>query len=389
MTILVNTNIGALQGRQNVQQLSEQVNESIQKLSSGTRLTSSRDDAASVKLVHQFDAQLTGLNQANRNANFGIAMAQIAEGSLSEIFSNMQKARQITVTGGNRTLSSDDRSALGEEFKELLSTNNLIANNTLYGNINILNYDSAENGFEIRSRPEPAPPVTVTTGNAILTSLFGASINNDGITGQTLSMLSANLGNTGDLGELVAAYMLVTGESNAATAADTLFVGTREGNVSELVNNSALQLDIDELNKVLTTENSAQTGQSALITAVAAAFTEFADTDIDSVTGFSDAQLNQIHGFATDTLLDTMSGMISAISQQRSKLGADQNGLASTIRANSTEMINVKDARSRIADTDFASESSKLARNQILLQAANTILAQANQRPNTALSLLR
>ena len=389
MSILINTNIGALQGRQNVQQLSEQVNESIQKLSSGTQLTSSRDAAASVKLVHQFDAHLTGLNQANRNANFGIAMAQIAEGSLSEISSNMQRARQITVTAGNRTLSSDDRNALGEEFKELLSTNNLIANNTLYGNINILNYDSAESGFEIRSRPEPAPLVTVTTGNAILTSLFGASINNDGITGQTLSTLSANLGNTGDLGELVAAYMLVTGESNAATAADTLFAGAREGNVSELVNNSALQLDINELNKVLTTENSAQVGQSALITAVAAVFTEFADTDVDSVTGFSDGQLNQVHAFATDTLLDAMSGMISSISRQRSKLGADQNGLASTIRANSTEMINVKDARSRIADTDFASESAKLARNQILLQAANTILAQANQRPNTALSLLR
>lgn len=388
MSILVNTNIGALHGRQNVQQLSDQVNESIQKLTTGTRLTSSREDAAAVELVQQFDIQLIGLTQANRNANYGIAMAQIAEGSLTEISGNMQRARQLAVAGGSRTLSSEGRNALAEEFKELLETNNLIANNTLYGDINILNYNSSSSGFKVQSRPEPAPSVTVTTGNAILTSLFGNALNQGGITGQTLSTISANLDNTGDLGKIIGAYMLVNGESDAGVAADALLTGTREGNISELINNSALQINIDEFKKVLATENSAQAGQSNLITGAAAVFTAFADTDV-SPTGFSDEQLNTIYEFTTNALLETMTGVISAVSRQRSRLGADMSGLESTIRVNSTEATNIKDARSRIADTDFAEESAKLARSQILQQAANNILAQANQRPNIALSLLR
>lgn len=389
MSILVNTSIGMLRGSQNIQQLSEQINNSVQKLSSGSRLTNSRDDAASLKLANQFETQLTGLNQGTRNANDGISMAQIAEGSLSEISTNLQRVRQLTVTGGNRTLSSEGRSALGEEFKELLNTNNLIANNTFYGSIGLLNYEPGEAGFQIQARPEPNAPQTVTTGNAVLTSLFGKSLNNEGITGQTLSTLSANLGNAGDLGELVAAYMLATNESNAATAADALLTGTRTGNISELVNNSAVELNITELNKVLVNEASAQVGQSAIITGVAAAFTAFADTDVNSDTGFSDAQLNKIHAFSTDTLLEVMTGLSESVSRQRAKLGADQNGLMSIIRANSSEIVNVKDARSRIVDTDFASESAKLAKNQILLHAANTIMAQANQKPQIALSLLR
>ncbi len=389
MSILVNTNVGMLRGSQNIQQLSEQINNSVQKLSTGSRLTSSRDDAASVKLVSQFETQLTGLNQGTRNANDGISMAQIAEGALSEISTNLQRSRQLVITGGNRTLSSEGRSALGEEFKELLDTNNIIANNTFYGSIGLLNYEPGEAGFQIQARPEPNAPQTVTTGNAVLTSLFGKFLNNEGITGQTLSALSNNLGNTGELGKLVAAYMLATNESDAATAADALFTGTRTGNISELVNNSSVELDITELNKVLINGTSAQTGQSAIITGIAATFTAFADTDVNSGTGFSDAQLNQIHAFSTDTLLDVMAGLSESVSRQRAKLGSDQNGLMSIVRANSSEIINVKDARSRIADTDFASESAKLTRNKILLHAANTIMAQANQKPQIALSLLR
>lgn len=147
MMLLVNTNMTALQGQYYVQQLSDQVNSSIEKLTTGSRLSSARNDAAGVQLADLFDTQLTGLTQANRNANYGIAMAQIAEGSLSEINSNLQRAYQLSVMGGNRSLESSDRIALGDEFTTLLETNNLIANNTLYGAINILNYNSSEEGF--------------------------------------------------------------------------------------------------------------------------------------------------------------------------------------------------------------------------------------------------
>ena len=389
MTLLVNTNMTALQGQYYVQQLSDQVNSSIEKLTTGSRLSSARNDAAGVQLADLFDTQLTGLTQANRNANYGIAMAQIAEGSLSEINSNLQRAYQLSVMGGNRSLESSDRRALGDEFTTLLETNNLIANNTLYGAINILNYNSSEEGFLIKSRPEPGGPQTVTTGNAILTSLFGKALNSDNITGQMLSLVSTNLGATGDLGKMVAAYMLVNNQSDAGAAADALLTGTREGAISTLVTNSAVQIDINEFNKLLINELSAQTGQSAVITGAAAAFTAFADTDVNSDAGYSDQQLNQIYGFSTDTLLDTLSALSTEVTNQRTRLGAEQNGLLSTIRSNTNSIVNIKDARSRVADTDFATETVNLTRNQILLQGANTILAQATQTPNIALSLLR
>ncbi|MBB1485962.1 flagellin N-terminal helical domain-containing protein [Oceanospirillum sediminis] len=389
MTLLVNTNMTALQGQYYVQQISDQVNSSIEKLTTGSRISSARNDAASVQLADLFDTQLTGLTQANRNANYGIAMAQIAEGSLSEINNNLQRAYQLSVMGGNRSLESSDRVALGDEFKTLLETNNLIANNTLFGSINILNYESNEEGFLIKSRPEPGGPQTVTTGNAILTSLFGKALNSDNITGQMLSLVSINLGATGDLGKMVAAYMLINNQSDAGVAADALLTGTRTGAISTLATNSAVQLDIDEMNTLLVNELSAQTGQSAVVTGAAGAFTGFADTDVHSTIGFSDQQLNQIYGFSTDTLLDTLSGLSTEVTNQRSRLGAEQNGLLSTIRSNTNSIVNIKDARSRVADTDFATETVKLTRNQILLQGANTILSQATQTPNIALSLLR
>lgn len=389
MALYVNTSMTALNGQYYVQQLSDQVNSSIEKLTTGSRLTSARDDAASVQLADLFDTQLTGLTQANRNASYGIAMAQIAEGSLTEINNNLQRAYQVSLMGGNRTLSANDRSALGSEFSTLLNTNNLIAESTRFGAINILNYNSTEAGFVIKSRPEPGEPQVVTTGNAVLTSLFGKSLNSEGINGQNLSTVSANLNNTGNLGNVVAAYMLLNNQSDAGAAADALFNGTRQGAISEMTGNSAVALDIDELSKVLTNEISGQAGQSAIITGVAAVFNAFTDAQVNSATGYSDAQLNQIYGFATDTLLDVMSALSIEVTGQRGRLGAEQAALTSTIRANSTSMVNIKDARSRIADTDFATETARLTRGQILLQGASSILTQASQTPNIALSLLR
>jgi len=98
--------------------------------------------------------------------------------------------------------------------------------------------------------------------------------------------------------------------------------------------------------------------------------------------------LHTIHGFATDTLLDSLSSLVTQVDKQRAKLGAEQNGMTSVIRSNTTAVVNVSDSRSRIMDTDFAAETSELTRNQIIQQASTTILSQANQLPQTALTLL-
>ena len=118
------------------------------------------------------------------------------------------------------------------------------------------------------------------------------------------------------------------------------------------------------------------------------AFVGITSAQVNSNTGFSDAQLNSVNGFFTDTLLDLMTNLVTEVDRGRAKLGAEQNGLMSTIRSNTISVVNVSDARSRITDTDFARETAELTRNQIIQQAATSILSQANQLPQAALSLL-
>lgn len=405
MAMYVNTNVSSLSGQRNLQNVTDRMNSSFEKLSSGSRINSARDDSAGLQIADRLTTQLTGLNQANRNANDGISIAQIAEGALSEVTSNVQRMRQLVVQGGNRTLSADDRSALGQEFSKLLATNDDIAERTAYGTIKVLNYESNEAGFQIQSGAQSGEQDTVTTGNAKLTALFGTMLNNDEVTG-TISELylgTTALSEVGILGEVIGAYQVLNGNSQTSVAMNELFgagmTSQTELNISELATDSTLQLDMDRLTTLLTSEISGGAagavgadGDLDTITALGGAafeFLGFSAGDVDSNVGFTDAQVNGVHGFLTDTLMDMMSGLVTAVDVTRAKLGAEQNGLASTVRSNSAAIVNVSDSRARIQDTDFAAETAELTRNQIIQQAATSILSQANQLPNAALSLLR
>ena len=390
MALYVNTNVSALNGQRNLSNVTDRMNSSFEKLSSGSRINSARDDSAGLQISDRLTTQITGLNQASRNANDGISIAQIAEGALGEVTNNVQRMRQLVVQGGNRTLSTDDRSALGQEFTKLLNVNNDIADRTAYGTLKILNGDSPESGFQIQSGAQAGEQDTVTTGNAKLSALFGKIADDEGITGNLSAISTTTATSYGTLGKLVIAYAAVTGESDMAAAADAIF-GTRTGSVAanDLGTNDGgtAKVNIDNLTKILSDQAVAADGTSD----TAAAFgTLVGMSGVAAIsTGFSDAQVNSINSFATDTMLNAMSGLITQVDKQRAKLGAEQNGLASTVRNNTTAVVNVSDSRSRIQDTDFASETAELTRNQIIQQASTTILSQANQLPQTALSLLR
>ena len=390
MALYVNTNVSALNGQRNLSNVTERMNSSFEKLSSGSRINSARDDSAGLQISDRLTTQITGLNQASRNANDGISIAQIAEGALGEVTNNVQRMRQLVVQGGNRTLSTDDRSALGQEFTKLLNVNNDIADRTAYGTLKILNGDSPESGFQIQSGAQAGEQDTVTTGNAKLSALFGKIADDEGITGNLSAISTTTATSYGTLGKLVIAYAAVTGESDMAAAADAIF-GTRTGSVAanDLGTNDGgtAKVNIDNLTKILSDQAVAADGDSDTAAAFGALVGMSGVAAIS--TGFSDAQVNSINSFATDTMLNAMSGLITQVDKQRAKLGAEQNGLASTVRNNTTAVVNVSDSRSRIQDTDFASETAELTRNQIIQQASTTILSQANQLPQTALSLLR
>ncbi|BCO18133.1 flagellin FliC [Alteromonas sp. McT4-15] len=280
MSLFVNTNVSSLNAQRQLFTTGNNLSTAFERLSSGFRINSAADDAAGLQITDRMTSQVQGLNQAVRNANDGISLAQTAEGAMQETTTALQRIRTLAIQSQNGINSSADRVALQKEVSALRTEISRISTTTQFAGVNVLSGD-----FSARF-------------------LVGANA------GQTISV---NL------------------STNALTRAG--------------VNGfSATGLGITTDNVL--TEGSA----SSLLTAVDSA--------------------------------------ISAIGGLRADLGALQNRFQSTIRNLSNISENVSAARSRIKDADFATETAELSRNQILQQASTTILAQANQRPQAALSLL-
>jgi flagellin len=404
MALYVNTNVSSLGAQRNLSDVTNRLNSSFEKLSSGSRINSARDDAAGLQISDRLTTQVTGLNQATRNANDGISIAQIAEGALGEVTSNVQRMRQLVVQGGNGTLSQADRNALGEEFKKLMNVNESISERTAFGDQKLLDGSAPDGGFSIQTGAYAGERDTITTGNSTLKGLIGSVVNDDAtITASTADFTTASASNLslyGAAGDLVEAYLAVT-TVNATQAIVDIFGtdGSNVGTLSKLADNSLVSLDFDKISEILSnklTDN--QSGVASLVLAASAALTNDlvaafsaagVSTLLDSTTGFSEDQLTVMRDFATDQLMDAMSDIVGQVGSMRATLGSEQNGMSSVIRNNQAAIVNVSDARSRVMDTDFAAETAELTRNQIIQQASNTILAQANQLPQAALSLLR
>jgi len=273
MSLYVNTNISSLNGQRQLLNSSNALNTSFERLSSGFRINSAADDAAGLQITNRMTSQIHGLNQAVRNAQDGISVAQVAEGAMQEVTTSLHRMRQLAVQAQNGINSTADRAALQKEVSALRVEIDRIASTTQFAGQNLLS-----GGY---------------TGRKFL---VGANA------GQNISI------------------------SLSSVAADD--IGISAGAVSVLSTTDA---------------------SSAL------------------------------------AVIDTA---ISAIGAQRANLGAIQNRFQSTIRNLSNISENVSGARSRIMDTDFAKETAELTRNQIIQQASTTILGQANQRPQAALSLL-
>ncbi|PHS59537.1 MAG: flagellin FliC [Alteromonas sp.] len=278
MSLFVNTNVSSINAQRQLFDVSDKLNTSFERLSSGFRINSAADDAAGLQISDRLTSQVEGLNQAVRNANDAISLSQTAEGALSEVTSSLQRIRQLAVQSQNGINSSADRLALQKEVSALRTEISRIATDTQFGSVKLLD------------------------GNFSAKFLVGANA------GQTISV---NLSST---------------------------------NLGSISGFSATGLGI--------TTNSVATADGA------------------------------------SSLLSDVDAAISGIGAVRADLGALQNRFQSTIRNLSNISENLSSARSQIRDTDFASETADLTRNQIIQQASISVLSQANQRPQTALSLL-
>ena len=325
MALYVNTNVSSINAQRKLSNATLSLNTSYQRLSSGLRINSAKDDAAGLQISDRLTSQINGLNQGNRNTNDGIALAQTIEGALDETTNMLQRIRVLAVQSANGTNSEADRKALQEEVTQLSEEINRIARQTTFAGALVLNGKNNS---------------TVADHTKVTNSLIPGTGNN---AGKMIFQVGANAGDT--LVMNWAEPFTMSGLAKMANIGEAKAVGTANAG-----NNGLL----------LSAANGAKSKVRWTISTAA---------------------------LATNTLAN-IDKVIQAVDSRRAELGALQNRMESTIRNQASISENEADARSRIRDTDFASETAALTQNNIIQQASQTVLAQANQRPTIALSLL-
>ncbi len=324
MSLFINTNISSLTAQRAAQRANDKLDAIFERLASGQRINSAKDDAAGIQVANNLTTQLNGLNQGNRNAQDAIAFAQTVEGAFDEVTNMLQRIRTLAIQAATATTTDTDRGSIQAEVDQLTDEICRISNETTFGGADILNGNASIVRFQCG--PDPSSIIEFdlsshydVTGIAALAADFLPSI--------TLTA-ATNIDGTNYLsGSKIEGY--IKGADGKYYAFEDLFQnrGAKSG---------------------------------------------------ISLTSAENAEL----------VLGGIDYMIQAIDSTRANLGAMQNRLEATVRNQDSIKENVMDSRSRIQDTDFADDTANLTQQQIIQQATATILTQANQRPQIALSLI-
>jgi len=376
----INTNVASLNAQRNLNRSQGLLNQSLERLSTGLRINSAKDDAAGLAISERFTTQIRGLNQASRNASDGISLAQTAESALGELTNNLQRIRELAVQSVNATNSASDRAALNAEVTERIAEVDRIAKQTNFNGVKVLDGSFGTATFQVGANVGETISVSLTTD--VTASAMG-TVNTDEGSGftmapgdaatETAQLTITPVGGT-------AATVDVAAGSSVQQVADAIN-GANIGGVSAFVSTGGevqILSDVEGLTITETLGGTASTGLGAITTAaeVASATTSLAGLGVDTVANanFAIARI--------DSALTDVNGL-------RGNLGAIQNRFESTIVNLQTVSENLSASRGRIQDADFAAETAALTKAQILQQAGVSVLSQANAQPQLALSLLQ
>ncbi|HEV8501477.1 MAG TPA: flagellin [Casimicrobiaceae bacterium] len=381
MAQVINTNIASLNAQRNLNMSQDSLNTSLQRLSSGLRINSAKDDAAGLAIANRFTAQINGMDQAARNANDGISLSQTAEGALGEITNNLQRIRQLAVQSRNATNSASDRAALDTEAQQLKAEIDRVAQTTTFNGVKLLDGSFTNQAFQVGANVGE----TITVGNfvnaqsASLGTSSVAQVTGAAVTTPQAFASGAITINAVNIGAIAAGTNPANQASNIATAINSFSGST---NVYATVVNS---------NQLVLTNSSGGSvvvgGTATAANLLAGAGLVAGTTASASVTGFAALDLNSVAG--ADTAMTQMDAALQAVNTARANLGAIQNRFSSTVANLQTASENLSASRSRIQDADFAAETANLTRAQILQQAGTAMLAQANSLPQNVLTLLK
>ena len=378
---VINTNIMSLNAQRNLSTSQDMLATSMQRLSTGLRINSAKDDAAGLAISERFTAQIRGLDQAARNANDGISLAQTAEGALEEVTNNLQRIRELAVQSSNASNNNSDRSALQTEVSQLLSEINRVADTTTFNGVNVLDGSFSGAAFQVGANAGETITVSsiVDSNTAALGSVSqaSASVAASGLTGFATAIAAGGVTVNGvDIGAIAGAS---SAAERAGQLVDAINEVSSQTNVGASYDSATGQLTLTGSQDIVIAGTANDATEAGWANATVATTTTSTGIDTLDISSYAGAQLGiQL----VDSSLDT-------INTARASLGAIQSRFESVVASVQVQSENLSASRSRIQDADFAKETAALTRGQILQQAGTAMLSQANSAPQSVLSLLQ
>ncbi|WP_353093028.1 flagellin [Methylibium sp.] len=404
MAQTINTNVISLNAQRNLNTSQSSLATSMQRLSSGLRVNSAKDDAAGLAIAERMNTQVRGLNVAARNANDGISLAQTAEGALGKLGDMLQRMRELAVQSANATNSADDRKALQAEVNQLRDEIDRVAKQTSFNGKKLLDGSFTAATFQVGANSGDAITVgSLTNATAAVLSKItyaegaSADLTLDGTTITDLAAIAdGDLQITIDDGGANEQIVEVGPIAEASTETERL------GQIAEAINRkttdtgvSAYLVKNDDGTYKLDVKGSKLDAAGA---ALAVEFTGFttATTGLDEGDAIAEvaddiglSDLNIETDSATWVSIKKIDSALDQINGARGTLGALQSRFENAVSNIQIQAENLSAARGRIMDADFAMETANLSRAQILQQAGTAMVAQANQLPQQVLSLLK
>lgn len=376
MTITVNTNVSAMTAQRHLSKATDLLNQSLERLSSGNRINSAKDDAAGLQISNRLESQMRGLDVAMRNANDGISIMQTAEGAMNETTNLLQRMRDLSLQSANGSNSRAERDALQEEMSPLNEELNRIAETTSFGGRKLLNGSFSSSSFQIGASSGEAVQVSLKNMRSDSLDMGGFSYIAAGKADSNWQVAQGN-------NKLVMQY------TNAQGKQETINITAKVGDdIEELA--TYINGQTDKVSASVNEEGQLQIFMAGKQTSGTVSFSGSLANQLSmNLAGYEavdNIDISQAGGAQRAvSIIDTA---LKYVDSHRAELGAMQNRFNHAINNLSNVNENLSASNSRIKDTDYAKETTQMVKQQILQQVSTSILAQAKQQPNLALTLL-
>ena len=390
---VINTNVAATITSNALAKNERAMSQTMERLSTGQRINSAADDAAGLAISSKMTSQIRGLDQAVRNGNDAISMIQTQDGAMIEVTNMLQRMRELAVQAASGTNGSTDRDSLQTEFAALAAQINTIGNDTSWNGVNILDTTATTSNFQIGANAGQTVSHTfaqIETDSTIATTSLGANTVASG--SAAASWASSSLGGAAALkvGDTISFTIdSVAFSAEVTTVASGAVTGlTMHGSSTEITSSGVITNHSGAGNITLTLASNGLAFAGTNITATTADFTVANLSVTRGLVAGSQSGDISTQGGATNAI-KSLDHMLDKVNTARASAGAVINRLEYAVDNLANVSQNTAASRSRILDADYASESTELARTQIIQQAGTAMLAQANQQAQSVLALLK